>query len=308
MTCPVISVSTLSLTLKVSHSSNSFIDSVSTQTYLSFESVCTTKIMPPRTAPAKGVRYPKIAPRPAAGAPASFTNPQPYTVFPPELGQKMNALIVLSRQIESLKRGLEFNLFAGLDEHRKVQSRMQQLCTKYNHLRFQTNSELNALGYFPKSISIPFFPLTTSTLDLKIDVQASRGPQTATHKHEYGPTSPHYTVDKALKRKADKLATPTEALPVKKRKGSVESDYVETESEGEWVSSGKTTKANEKEEDTSSPPEAITCIAMIPLPKKDSQKMKAWTWKGAERKRKVRDVGEGPHELWSPKAKKGSQW
>ena len=65
---------------------------------------------------------------------------------------------------------------------------------------------------------------------------------------------------------------------------------METESETEKVSIWKATR----EEDVSSPPEAITCIAAIPLTKKQSQRIKLWTWKRAVGKGKAEIVVESP--------------
>lgn len=236
--------------------------------------------MPQGKAKTREVRHQKSVFRPIAPAAPNATPYLPLPL-PPLLAQNMNILIVLSRRIESIAHGLSYQLFTTPMEQHNARARMLQLQSKYVSLRAQVDYELSVLGYINHT-NVPCMqpslytnnqhqpPMLNTTF--VSGANTGKSARTANHKHKYGPTSPQYTVDKALKRKAHKeMKTPASARPVKRRKSSVDSDYVETDCESE----------SEAEEDTSSPPEAITYIALVPLGTVESERLKGWTWKVA---------------------------
>lgn len=195
----------------------------------------------------------------------------------------MVSLIHLSTQIESLSQALSYGLFATPSDQHAATTRMTTLRTKYTAFRTHVDSELTSLGYLPSHTNTPFPPSSSSSSKqppkLMTDVSKTPGPYTAWHKHKYGPTSPRYTVDKALKRKAEKMAnTPGGMRAGKKQRGEMESDYVETDCEGkeEERKGGKVME----EEDTRSPPGPIL-VAVVPLAGDERRRMKGWNWAGA---------------------------
>ena len=281
--------------------------------------------MPIRKTKTKGTRHQKIAPRPsqsAPPAPPSFATPQshpprpppsappapitlptsqPYSPLPPQLANKMVSLIHLSSQIESLSQALSYGLFATPSDQHSATTRMTTLRTKYTAFRSHVDSELTSLGYLPSHTNTPLPPSSSSSSSkqppkLITNVSKTPSPYTAWHKHKYGPTSPKYTVDKALKRKAEKMAsTPGGMRAGKKQRGEVESDYVETDCEGEEEEKKKKTKGGKvEEEDTRSPPGPILA-AVVPLAGDERRRMRGWNWAGAVKRGGCgREVVESP--------------
>ena len=252
--------------------------------------------MHPQTAKTKGVRHQKIAPRPTPSAPsplAAIPSSQSNTPLPPRLTNRMASLIHLSRQIQSLVQGLSYRLFSTAKEWRDAQAHMADLRNTHTICQAQIDEELIHLGYLPSSFRPAYPAASKRPPKLLTDVANTKGPRTGGGKHKYGPTSPRYTVDKALKRKADKQAsTLMSARPGKKRKYVADSDYVESDYESGYGWRGGRESI---EEDTAPPPQAITCLAKIPLPKKVDERLRAWTWAAA-----TANGGCGRQVVYSP--------
>ncbi|KAF1976846.1 hypothetical protein BU23DRAFT_626372 [Bimuria novae-zelandiae CBS 107.79] len=288
--------------------------------------------MPPRvTKPKpKAVRHPKIAPRPTAQpsapappAPASASAATPYTPFSPGLAREMDRLIQIPEQIWSLKKGLLDGLFPGYPAEHQAYTRIQELQNIYIALRLIVDRQLAALGYRPSNFPIPALPPKQNTgfpgNGYAGGSMKGRGGKngnnvkgvqihthTPSHKHKYGPTSPHYTVDKALKRKAEQslaLHTSSHKPTNKKRKIDHDSDFVETDCESEYEPlEGKGKGKRVEEEDTSPPPEALSCLTLVPLGKEEKERMWTWSWKGAVGR------GCGSEVVQSPLGGRGWVW
>jgi hypothetical protein len=203
----------------------------------------------------------------------------------------MNTLITLSRRLESILHGLSYGLFATPTEHRDAQARLAQLRGVYSALRPQIDHELAALGYLSSAVNSNIPPRPASAKRGPPPQINTKGAAHAPHKHRYGPTSPQYTVDKALKRKADsqgRSTGTTSQRPAKKpRKDGAESDFVETDCEGEDEGSRKV--------EAEWPPEAITSLASVPLGRAEMAKIMGWSWDEAVT---GKGKGRGVREEW----------
>lgn len=251
--------------------------------------------MPPKSQQ-KTPRHPKSAPRPIAPRPTEFTDPpstavatlptpngpaKSYRPLPITLTQKMTTLITLSRRLESILHGLNYGLFSTATEHRDAQARLKHLRGVYDSLHPQVDRELASLGYFPgtSNANTPH-----SVPPPKININSHTH---TSHKHKYGPTSPQYTVDKALKRKADCQGRAASSRPPakKQRVDGAESDFVETDCESVDEGSRKV--------DVQWPPEPITNLAVeVPLGEAEWAKMMGWSWGRAVRRVKREEMGE----------------
>ncbi|KAL1610688.1 hypothetical protein SLS60_002358 [Paraconiothyrium brasiliense] len=205
--------------------------------------------------------------------PTSNTTTKPHIPLPASLSQKMRTLIALSRRVESIVHGLSYGLFNTEDKHRDAHIRMTHLRNMYAALRPEVDAELAHLGYrtgLEAPISIATNGLTP--VANKITNQHDKGE----HKHRYGPTSPQYTVDKALKRKAEETSTPSTQRAFKKqRKGSADSDFVETDCESE------SERKRKSKVEAQWPPDPITSLASVPLGRPDRERLSRWTWVNA---------------------------
>ncbi|KAK7185792.1 hypothetical protein DPSP01_004304 [Paraphaeosphaeria sporulosa] len=239
-----------------------------------------------------------IAPQPTEfpGAPSTALTAPPtpnkpansYNPLPAALAHKMGTLITLSRRLESILHGLDYGLFTTPSEHRDAQARMKHLRTVYSSLRPQVDRELAALGHLPATGAPIIFPAPTTKPPSPFPNLTTSHPS---HKRKYGPTSPQYTVDKALKRKADSQggAAPAHVhvLPVAKKQrvdGGAESDFVETDCES--VDEGSS------EVQAEWLPAPITNLAVErPLREAERKRMMGWSWSAAVRARAgARDV------------------
>ncbi|KAF9729476.1 hypothetical protein PMIN04_009091 [Paraphaeosphaeria minitans] len=257
-----------------------------------------------------------IAPRPTAPRPTEFTSipstassalltrngpTNSYNPLPTALTHKMDTLITLSHRLESILHGLNYGLFTTPAEHRNAHARLKHLRTAYSSLCPQVDRELAALGYLPATGTPNIFPApTTKPPPPPLFPKLITTTRThVSHKHKYGPTSPQYTVDKALKRKADSQGGAASAHvhvqpPVKKQRvdGGAESDFVETECESVDEGSRKV--------QVEWPPAPITNLAAEkPLGEVERRRMMGWSWGGAARTRTGGRAVVGEW-MWSP--------
>ncbi|KAF2870244.1 hypothetical protein BDV95DRAFT_608246 [Massariosphaeria phaeospora] len=194
------------------------------------------------------------------------------------LAQKIHQLIVTSRQIESLARGL----FEGQMSEAEVARYMQGLESRYETLREDVECELESAwvnaGFLPAA-TIPTFP------NFPPASQFNFTQQKAGNTDVY--IDANYTVDKALKRKREVEEEETSS------NGSSSDERV-----------SKKRKAGDVDEEDWSSWDPLQPIgiqqAMIPLPGPAKRKLKNWTFETGERKgqRKGRAKEEASGSGW----------
>ncbi|KAJ4349597.1 uncharacterized protein N0V89_008213 [Didymosphaeria variabile] len=216
--------------------------------------------------------------------PTVNTTTKPYIPLPDSLSHKMKTLIAISRRVESLLYGLSYGLFTTELEHRDAYTRMTHLRSKYAALRPEVDAELVYLGY-RTGLDVPFSNASSGPASPSSIIP--QGHKKGGHTHRYGPTSPQYTVDKALKRKANKIPSPfTQPAFKKQRMASTESDFVETDCESE--SEGK----RKLEVEARWPPDPITSLASMPLGKRERESLERWSWVNAITRKGTRREAE----------------
>ncbi|KAF2439417.1 hypothetical protein P171DRAFT_501535, partial [Karstenula rhodostoma CBS 690.94] len=254
---------------------------------------------PPKPAPRRIAPRPTGVPHAPPTAPTALPTPEgptkPYHPLPPALAQQMKTLIALSRRLESILHGLSYGLFTTPAEHRDAQTRLKHLRTVYHSLHPHVDRELASLGYLPApcSSNIPHAPAPRKTPPPMLNTMAYAH---ASPKQKYGPTSPQYTVDKALKRKADSRDRAAALPPAKKKQrvdvDGAESDFVETDCES--VDEGG------REVEAEWPPAPLTNLAKeVPLEEAEWERIMGWSWGWAVRRGRDAVVGEEEEEWMS---------
>ncbi|KAJ4298892.1 hypothetical protein N0V90_004135 [Kalmusia sp. IMI 367209] len=189
---------------------------------------------------------------------------QPTVPFPQ--AQRIEKLITISRQAASLSRDISDSLFTSPSDKRAARKRIATLKRDWGILKAQVDYELSTMGY----------QLT--------NINQSMQPPSSTNNftHKYGPMSPRYTVDKALKRKREnKTEDKAPKRPQKKRRNWSESDFVESDSETEHKVVGAV--------------DPLTTLCSVPLPREEKGKMYEWSWREAASR-----GGVGSEEMVSP--------